>query len=470
MAMGQDAAAWAESEFRGTPGLNARFQSRLVQTAAALATRPQGTLPQRFAWAELKGAYRLVHALASADAVQEVHRRQTRARMAAARTPVLIVHDTTQLDFSDHPAVADQLGPIGDGAEVARGFLQHNSLAVAPAGSRLLGLIHQQTVLRQPRPAGETRAARYRRPDRESLVWTRGIEAVGRPPVGAEWVHVGDRGADFFGAMATARRCGAHFLFRLVHNRTLHGAAAADDPATHLMDAARRVEATVPATVEVAGRGGRPGRTAAVKLGAMRRTIRATRADPLWRAEPPITLTVIRIWEEDPPPGVEPLEWVLGTDREDVSPAALRAYQSWYEWRWRTAEEYHKVEKTGCRIEDLRFETRERLAAAIALIGVVAVRMLDLRWARESIPDEPAAAVASVEEIEAVQLTRPGPPIVTVKQFVDRVAGLGGFLGRKCDGRPGWQTLWRGYQRLADILLGIQLARSPRTPEPLDCG
>ena len=109
-------------------------------------------------------------------------------------------------------------------------------------------------------------------------------------------------------------------------------------------------------------------------------------------------------------------------------------------------------------------------ALVVALISVVAVRMLNLRWARESCPDASATALASAEEIAAVELARPGKPIVTVKQFVDRVAGLGGFLGRKGDGRPGWQALWRGYQRLADILLGFQLAKSPQSARRTDCG
>jgi hypothetical protein len=462
--MWQDAEAWAEGEFRGTPGLNERFQKRLIHTAAALATRPHGTWPQRFDWAELKGAYRLVHAVSDPDAVQAVHRQRTRDRMAAVRTPVLIIHDTTQLDFRGHAAVVDQLGPIGDGAECARGFLQHNSLAVDPDGSQLLGLIHQQTFLRTPRPAGETRADRYQRADRESRVWTTGIAAVGRPSVGQRWVHVGDRGADFFGAMSAARATGTHFLFRLVHNRKaqLASPAGAEDPGTHLVAAARRVEATTTATVAVARRGGRPARTATVNLGAVRLSIRATRADPLWRAEPPITLTVVRIWEEHPPPDVEPLEWILGTDEADVSPEALRRYQSWYEWRWWAMEEYHKVQKTGCRIEDMRFETKGRRHTAIALISVVAVRMLQLRWAREGCPEAPASAIATDAGLEAVQAARPGKPIITVKQFVDRVASLGGYLGRKGDGRPGWQTLWHGYQRLADIVLGYQLANRPR--------
>lgn len=468
--MRQDAIDWADAEFRGTPGLNERFQSRLVHTAAALATRPQGTLPHRFNWAELKGAYRLVHAIARPDSLQDVHRQRTRERMAAVRTPLLVIHDTTQLDFSRHTAVVDQLGPIGDGADCARGFLQHNSLVVDPDASQLLGLIHQQTFLRTPRPTGETRAARYRRRDRESAVWTRGIEAVGRPGVGQVWVHVGDRGADFFGAMATARNTGTHFLFRLVHDRQLQDVSPEDDAPTHLVEAARQVEAVTTATVEVAGRGGRPARTATVSLGAVRRTIRATRADPVWRDQPPLTLSVIRIWEPNPPADAEPLEWILGTDLADLSPEALVRCQSWYEWRWRTMEEYHKVQKTGCRIEDVRFETRERLEAAIALISVVAVRMLQLRWARESCPDAPAEVVATAEELAALAAARPGKPIVTVKQFVDRVAGLGGYLGRKSDGPPGWQSLWRGYQRLADIVLGFQLATCPQPAEPPKSG
>ena len=470
--MQQDAAAWAETEFRGVPGLNARFQSRLVLTATRLATRPQGSLPQRLSsWPELKGAYRLVHAVDRPESVQDVHRQRTRERMGLVRTPLLIIHDTTQLDFSGHAAVADQLGPIGDGAECARGFLQHNSLVVDPQRHELLGLLHQQTFLRTPRPEGETRAARYGRADRESLVWRRGIEAAGPPPSDQFWVHVGDRGADLFEAMATARRQRTHFLFRLCQDRKLHGMAGPDeDPQTHLLGAARRVEATTTAVVEVAGRGGRPGRTAVVNLGAVRLSFRASRADRFWRHEPAITLTVIRIWEENPPPGVEALEWVLGTDLENVSPEALLQCKSWYEWRWRTLEEYHKVQKTGLKMEDLRFETKGRLETAIAILSVIAVRMLNLRWSRESCPEAPATVIASAEEIEAVESLRPGKPVVTVKQFVDRVAGLGGFLGRKCDGRPGWQSLWRGYQRLADILVGMQIAKPPDFASYTNCG
>jgi hypothetical protein len=463
--MRQDAMDWAVAEFRGVPGLEKRFQDRLVQTAAALADRPAGSLPERFAWPELKGTYRLIHAAAHhPDTLQDVHRDRTRQRMEATPEALLIVHDSTVLSFSHHPAVRDQLGPITDSQ--ARGFIQHNSLVVNPQHSQLLGLIHQQTFCRRLHPAGETRAGRYHRADRESRVWTEGVQAVGRMPPGACWVHVGDRAADFFGMMATAREHDAHFLIRLVQNRV---ATALDDAEVRVMEAARAVAATTTGVVEVASRGGRPGRTASVCLGAVRLTVRPPKLDPLWRSSPPLTITVVRIWEPNPPPNVEPLEWILGTDRADQSPEALQQYRVWYEWRWPTMEEYHKVQKSGCGIEDLRFETKERLQAAIAILSVVAVRVLSLRWMRDSHPEASAEVVATEEELEVLHALAPHqPPIRTVKRFVDRVAGLGGFLGRKCDGAPGWQTLWRGYQRLGDLVLGVGIARTK--PKPPKCG
>jgi hypothetical protein len=459
--MGQDALEWAGAEFAGAPGLDRRLRDRLVRTAAAVATRPSGSLPGRLGPAALKGAYRLVHATAGRpDLVQAAHRARTAERMRAAPGPVLIIHDGTVLTYSHHPAVRDQLGPITDSQ--ARGFIQQNSLAVDPGRGALLGLIHQQTFCRELHPAGETRVGRYRRADRESRVWVAGVDAAGRAPPGACWVHVGDRAADFFGLMAAARRQNSHFLVRLVQDRA---ATAADDTAVRVMAAARAVPVTASGVVAVASRGGRPGRTARVHLGAVRLVVGPPRRDPAWAAEPPVAMTVVRVWEADPPPGVEPLEWVLGTDLADQSAAALARYQGWYEWRWPTAEEYHKVQKTGLGIEDLRFETKGRLLAAIALLSVVAVRVLGLRWERDARPDDPAGRVADPGEVAVLEALAPGKPAVTtVRQFVDRVAGLGGYLGRKHDGPPGWQTLWRGYQRLADLVRGARLATAHNLP------
>src|SRR5947209_5724442 len=137
--MRQDATDWAVAEFGGVPGLEKRLQDRLGRTAAALAARPSGSLPQRFAWAELRGAYRLIHtAAANPEAVQQVHRARTHQRLRGVRGPALIIHDGTVLTYSHHPAVRDHLGPITD--DTSRGFIQYNSLVGDPDRGALLGV------------------------------------------------------------------------------------------------------------------------------------------------------------------------------------------------------------------------------------------------------------------------------------------------------------------------------------------
>lgn len=455
----QDARAWAEAEFRGVPRLEKRLQDRLVGTAARLAERPTGSLPERLSWADLKGAYRLAHhADATPDVLQAVHRQRTRERMGRP-DPVLIIHDPTHLDFTGHGAVRDQLGPTGDGG--GRGFVQHNSLAVDPGRGELLGLAYQQTFIREPAPAGETRHRRQQRGGRESAAWAAGIKACGPMPAGACWVHVGDRAADFFEPMAVARANGCHFLIRLCQDRRVRR----PDPGGtlgHLMAVARALPAEFADVVEVPSKGGRPARQAEVCLASTRLLIQPPAKDKKWRRHAPVAATVIRVWEPSPPPGAEALEWVLGTDLVAHDPADVLRLRDWYAWRWPAMEEYHKAQKTGCRVEALRFETPERLLALIAVLAVVAVRVLGLRWQRDVAPDAPAEAVATPAEVEVVaRAARVRGPVTTVRQFVDAVARLGGYPGRPSDGPPGWQTLWRGYQRLADILLGVELARPP---------
>jgi len=50
-------------------------------------------------------------------------------------------------------------------------------------------------------------------------------------------------------------------------------------------------------------------------------------------------------------------------------------------------------------------------------------------------------------------------PGMTIREFLRAVAGLGGHLGRKCDGEPGWITLWRGFEKLMLIARGADAQR-----------
>jgi hypothetical protein len=445
-----------------------RRRARLIRSAARIAEHPQKSFNQIFDWDELRAFYLLCHQeTATLPAIQATHWRLTRQAMTE-QPLVLILHDTTELNFSGHEALQGA-GPIGTGE--GRGFLQHNSLAVLPEPRQVLGLAYQQWHVRQPAPkpaTGKEHTSRRKRRARESQLWSRGIEATGTPPPGCRWVDVGDRGADIYEAMVAAQSVGHDFLFRLTQNRQVRTAPEAEEFAK-LRDHARSLPSQGRGVVDIPGRRGRAPRQAEVHMAAAPVWIPAPQGTPQRAAQPTVTAWVVRVWEAEPPAGeaptgMEPLEWLLITSVPTETLEHLQERRQWYACRW-MIEVFHDIEKNGCSEEDRRFETAERLEACLAILSVVAVRIFQLRTALDSQPDAPAEQVATWEEIEVVRrfatkpVVRERGVIATVRDFVRVVASLGGFLGRKGDGNPGVKTLWRGYQRLQDLLLGYQLHR-----------
>jgi hypothetical protein len=451
-----DPRRWAELHFAGADLGDARRTRRLVDAAAAIAAHPEKSFPQVFDWNQLRGFYRLCsQPRATLAAVQQPHWEQTRQAMGRAPL-VLVLHDTTELDYSSHRHLAGA-GQIGN--EHGRGFLQHNSLAVVPRPRQVLGLAYQQLTVRRPAPAGESTYQRKRR-ERESELWQHGIRAAGRPPAGCRWVDVGDRGSDDYEAMRAARQVGHDFLFRVAQERIVWVSPAHDRPA-YLLSYARALPGAGGDVVDIPGRGGRPARTAAVRLAAAPVWVPAPTGTPGRRSQPVIPAWVIRVWEPQPPAGVaEPLEWVLLCSVPSQTLDELKERRDWYCCRW-LVEVYHDIEKNGCSEEDRRFETAGRLATCLAVLAVVAVRVFQLRCALDQQPEAPAEQVGTAAEIQVVRgfLKHQGRRF-SVREFVRGVAKLGGFLGRTGDGEPGVRALWRGYQRLQDMLEGFHLHAS----------
>jgi transposase-like protein/transposase Tn5 family protein len=448
-----DGGEWARENFGGADLGDPRRTRRLITSAALIAAHPQKSFPQVFDWNQLRGFYCLCDSTgASTDSLHRPHRELTRQRMGGLPL-VLIHHDTTTLDFSSHHAL-DGAGPIGDGN--GRGFLQHNSLAFSPDGERLLGLIHQQFFVRSAAPPGESHAARKRREGRESLLWVKGIAAVGVPPEGSTWIDVGDRGADDYEAMTASLDAGHGFLFRICQDRKVFVTAEHGEE-VYLMRYARALVSVGGDVVEIPGRGGRPPRTAEVAMAAAPVWVPPPCGTPKRQSRPVLAAWVIRVWEADAPAGVkEPLEWVLLCSVETTRLGQIKQRRDWYGCRW-GVEVYHDVGKNGCSEEGRMFQTAERMEACLAILSVVAVRVYQLRLAVKTIPEAPAREVATAEEIEVISSTHKGKEELTVKDFVFAVAKLGGFLGRKGDGEPGVRSLWRGYQRLQDMVAGFRL-------------
>jgi hypothetical protein len=444
---------WAEANFADARLQDRRRTRRLVAAAAELARQPEGSLPQHFALAPLKAVYRLCNRPeVTHHAVTASHFADTRDAMRQARDTVLILHDATELDYTSHPALVGT-GPTARGR--GQGLIQHNSLAIDAETRRVLGLAAQRLLARVPAPEAETRTARQSR-DRQSQLWERGIRDVGPAPPGALWIDVADRDSDNFEAMHAALEMGHHFLFRGYHDRKIAIGEAPGAAMRRLPAWARSLPPRASKDVIIPGQGGRPERTAHLVMAAAAAwfpvPMAVKRQHPDWG---PIRVWVERIWEPKPPADVdEPVEWILLGSLPAEGDEELRRHCDWYACR-PLIEVFHQVEKTGCNEEGLRFRTVEALAPMLGVLALVAVRVLQLRWWGREGGASPAASASTAEERRALKGL--GHRVRTARDFVRAVAGLGGFLGRKGDGEPGWQTLWRGYRRLEDILLGMRL-------------
>lgn len=450
-------ASWAQEQFGFAQLGDKRRNDRLIKVATNLAANPGGTLPQAFAqWAELKAAYRLLdQSQVTFERVIAPHCERT---LAACHQPgeYLIIEDTTLLDFSMRPACED-LGFIGDGK--GRGFELHSTLAVRveswtleqrPEGS-LMGLLHQQCRTPRPVPKGEKRGQRLSRP-RRSDKWAESIQRVGRPPEGAHWIFAGDREADVYEAIDTCVQHNVDFVIRACQDRRLAEATG------HLREAVARGPLLGRTTVEVRSRGGQPARTAIVEV----RSVRVDLDGP-WRPGgtlPPLKdVGVVEVKEVNAPEGVrEPLHWILLTSLPCATWAQAQRVVGYYTARW-WIEEYHKGLKSGAGVENSQLEKAHRLEPLIGLLAVVAVRLLSTKMLARSRPEEFEAANSFGPEMLGLLEAKLGKPKDgwTNKNVLIATARLGGFLARKHDGMPGWQTIWRGWQRLLWMCEGANL-------------
>ena len=124
-----------------------------------------------------------------------------------------------------------------------------------------------------------------------------------------------------------------------------------------------------------------------------------------------------------------------------------------------TIEDYHQCLKTGCQVEHRDFEDAARIERLLGFLAIIAVRLLQLRQAARLTPDAPATDVVDplLVQLLAARLTLEAQSL-TLHAFWRGVAQLGGFVGRRRDGEPGWKTLWRGWMYLDTLAQGVRLA------------
>ena len=471
---GLDAESWAGHEFGVAPLGDVRLSARLVRSAQHMAQCPQRAITgaTNGARALVKGHYRLIDQPAeSAVTVENIlapHRERTLRRMRGHDT-VLCIQDGTRLNFTRR-SQTQGLGAIGSNqtGAVARGLHLHTTLAVDPDGVAL-GVLRAAFDAPAP-PNPDEKDKPKPREARTSFRWVEGLrdlaQAAERLPE-TRVVCTMDREADFLD-LFLERRAHAPQVDLLVRAKVdrVVGTEKTPDGQTvsrRLFDQVRNAPARGAATVAVqrlsarakaskqARKDRRAARVAEVTLRYQQVALPAPGATP-------VELWVVHVREQQPPPTAEPLEWFLLTTLRVTSTADATRILRWYALRWRI-EEYFRVLKSGCKVEELQHHAAERLERAMAIKMVIGWRIQLMVQLGREVPDLPGDLLFSDGELRVLATfarSRTLPPPTRLGDAVGLVGRLGGWLGRTRD-PPGAQLLWHGYTQLVAMAFAFEL-------------
>lgn len=447
---------WASETFLDCNLGDPRRTKRLLKVAEGMLDAPDQSLPSQFSdWADLKAAYRFFDTeRVTFDAICLPHWEQTRKTKPGR---YLLISDTTDLNFTGH-ASTEGLGMLGDGK--GRGIQLHPCLTYSLDEKQVVGLAGAVTHYRVFKPKKETRAQRLAR-NRESDIWGKIVDKVGSAPDGSQWIHVFDRGGDYFEAMCRVQLTGNDWVIRASKlNRKVLNFRGENVTLSQAVEEATKLGTF---TMELRSTPRHAARTASLTVSYCEVTFPAPVHKSPWLKQCPIKelkMRVVIAQELDPPKGNRPIRWIILTSLPVECFDDAWTVLEYYEHRW-MIEEYNRVAKSGCSIEMHALRTAERLEAIVGLTSVIAVRLFQLKYIGRNQPEAKAATHVPSTWLQGLKLMRPKIKLteMTVYEFFRQLAILGGFIGRKHDGEPGWQTIWRGYLKLHQTNVGIELGK-----------
>ena len=470
MAKRRAADRWAEEMFGAAEFGDARLSQRLVRVAADLAGQV-GASPGRAAGDDdgaAEAAYRFVrNARAKPSAIARSGFAATTHRSASIET-LLCIEDTTTLSYTHE--VASGLGDLGgpEGSD-SLGLFAHSALLVDARTGATVGLVGQDYWMRDPAERGKKHQRKKRAyDDKESFKWQRMSERV-RAQLGDDisrrTISVCDREADIFEYLAFKTAAQERFIVRASWDRNVE--VDCEDEAgqvldKHLFAVVARGRAIGQSVVQVPQRGGRAARTAALTVRAQRVRLQRPQRARIGSLPKRVAVHAVLAREEAPPPGVEPLEWLLFTSEPISTSQEVIEVLRRYRLRWRI-EEFHKAWKSGAGVERRRMRTALNIERIAVILAFVAVRLLQLRERHHEDPDGSCAELLTAVEWKvlwvSIEKTKPPRKPPTTAWAYRAIARLGGWHDTKRTGRVGWDSYWIGWLKLQERVEGFEAAQ-----------
>jgi hypothetical protein len=420
-------------------------------------------------WANTKAAYRfLSNPRVGEEDILAGHFQSTRDRFRSTDGLVLVLHDTTEFSFRrENPEPIGKIGIVGGRRDrtgqaefyTTCGILMHSSLVVTteglPLGISAIKFWSRKDFKGTNALKKKVNSTRVPIEEKESVRWIDNIQqttALLADP--QRCIHIGDRESDIYELFCTAHDANTHFLVRTCVDRL------AEDRQHTISQQMETVDVKANHRIAVVDKKGQP---AEAILEIRYRRIRVLPPIGKQRRYPELELTVIYAQEREAPSGRDRIDWKLITDLPVSTPLEAVEKLEWYASRWKI-ETFHKIVKSGCKAEESKLRTADRLVNLIAVFCILSWRIFWMTMLNRSTSPAPTSIAFTDTECQLLDHLVPDSakshsPKKSLSSYIIKVARLGGYLARATDPPPGNIVMWRGLSRLTDIVLGFEAAK-----------
>jgi hypothetical protein len=449
-------------EFKGINFKDKRLNERFGEIMQSLETSPSGVISKAFIAAkDQKAAYRFFqNENTKYQTMLKAHQERVKERCTGYQI-ILAIQDSTSICLNGARKATD-MGRVGDLSSESPGLNVHTSLLVTPE-KEVLG-ISDLHVFDRKRMRSRKRSKAHRKSNALNKETGKFLRAVThtRKEIKSDvkLVWIADREGDFWDYFSKLNETRELFVQRVAQRRELQDGG--EDYFSYL----RKQPVIGHYTFEIPSRGGefkREQRTANCEVRSAIITLKKPKQLP--RELKTFEVRAIHVIENTVK---APLEWFLITNIECNSFEEILEKIQWYQTRW-VIEELHRIVKSGCGVEEMRLEDAERLIKYLLLLFIVGMRILSMAKLINYEAEAPCTKAFSEEEWKILYIRKykkkPLEDFVpTIKEAVRLLACLGGFYDYNKKRDPGTMTIWRGMQRLRELLYGMETIEILKNP------
>ena len=377
----------------------------------------------------------------------------------AAGNHVLVLNDTTEINYQSHVNYLSksdpELGPVGNNKDI--GYFLHPGLAINASTGMAIGFSDIIIWNRHWDKKSKEERDYQKQPieEKESYRWIECAEKSKKTLSSAQAITIiADRESDIYEEFVVVPDDRTQVLIRSKQNRALFGGGS-------LYEQLENTEVSHVYNLKVRTTKNHTGRDTKIQVKFTKVKIRKPTQLNNNKALPEyVELTAVEAKEDltNVPQGEKPIHWILITTHEITHIEKATQIIKWYAMRWQIELLFATLKTSGLNIEASELESGKALKKICIMALEVALKINQLRQARQDKTEIPANLVFTTVQIRFIKLFIPKHEGKTVKQqnpFKENtlawaawlIARLGGWKGYERESPPGIKTFKWGLDR-----------------------